>query len=369
MGATPLENLQRQLEAGRHHPVYLLHGEETFLKSEALTALKNYVFERTSRDFNYDRYDLREGQLEQGLASARTFPMMGPMRLVVLHGADVVLGSARGKGGAAAQKKQPSKRKKDRGRLADQLLEDYLADPEPRTVLVFVADKPDARRKNVRQIGKIGAVLALTPLRDREVPDWVVRRAQGLGLRLEGATAGLLSDVLGADLGSIERSLEKLALYVGENGTVRPEDVEACVARTKVHSIFELMDAVGRRQTRTALTLLSRMLGPRDAPLRIQSMLFRQVRRVWTVRSLLEDGCPRGELPARVGLPPFLLADLTRQAGLFSRADLLQAVDSLFAADRALKTSQGQPERVMEALVLGLCGAGERRRGYRPQTV
>lgn len=353
MSAITPEQLRGELSAGQHRPVYLLFGSESFLREEALEALRSYAFARTSRDFNYDSYDAREGQLEAALATARTLPMMGPLRLVLLRGMDALLGQDTG------GRKAESGRK--RAAAAQELLEAYLENPEPRSLLVLSAEKVDRRRKALKLIDSAGALVELKELKARQIPDWIAARARSMGLRLEGATPHLLADVLGTDLGTIVRSLEKLQLYVGERATVEPADVEACVARTKVHAVFELMDAVGRRQTDRALTLLHRMIENREAPLMILAMLTRQIRRVWLAASLLHAGVPRRDLADRLGLLPFLVDDLCRQAELFARTDLVRALDLLFDTDRALKSSGSDPERVMELLVLGLCaGAGRR---------
>jgi DNA polymerase-3 subunit delta len=347
------EQLRSELESGRQRPVYLLLGAESFLREEALESLRTYAFARTVRDFNYDSYDVREGQLEHALATARTLPMMGALRLVLLRGLDGLLGQEAGRPKGEGGKK--------RSQVAQELLEAYLDGVEPRTMLVLSAEKADRRRKSFKQLDAVGAVVELKDLKPRQVPDWITARAKSMGLRLEGATPHLLADVLGTDLGTIVRSLEKLQLYVGERGVVQPADVETCVARTKVHAVFELMDAVGRRQTDRALTLLHRMIENREAPLMILAMVTRQIRRIWVAASLLHAGVPKRDLADRLGLLPFLVDDLCRQADLFDRPDLVRAMDLLFETDRALKTSGGDPERVMELLVLGLCAGSARR--------
>ena len=360
MASYSIERLESELAASRHAPLYLLLGAESFLRDEALGALKSFVFERSPRDFNYDTHDAGEGQLEHALASARTLPMMGPLRLVVIRRIDELYRKA--KGGAKAKSKVTSARKRRERIDPVSLFEDYVADPEPRSIVVLTAEKVDRRRRVWKQLDQAGVVVELRPLFARDVPGWISRRATRMGLRLEGNTSGLLADLLGSDLGAIVRSLEKLQLYVGERGAAGPEDVGACVARTRIHTVFNLMDAVGRRQTASALTLLYRMLEGSDSrtPLRLLSMLIRQIRRVWTVQSLSGDGVQPRELADRLGVYPSIADDLCRQSRLFSRADLMRAFDLLFDTDRALKTSGGEPARVLELLVLGLCAGGAR---------
>jgi len=180
--------------------------------------------------------------------------------------------------------------------------------------------------------------------------------------------AAVLGEVLGSDLGAIERALEKLSLYLHGRGDVTIPDIEAVVAYTKVHAIYELPDAVGRGDTARALGLLRRMIsqggGVRSDGfgVRMVSMLFRQFRQIWKVHSLLADGCPPARMAEFAGIPPFRVNDFVRSARLFRRDDLMAALSHLFRADRAMKTSRGDAEHVLQALVLDLCGATAARR-------
>ncbi len=343
--AGPLDSLQAELGREQHKPVYLLVGTEQLLKDEALAAIKEYVFARSPRDFNFDTYDLRERQLEQALATARTFPMMGPLRLVVLrNGADLLAPD-----GAVKGRTKPSA-----GDL--ELLGAYLEDPEPRSLLVLLGEKVDRRRKACKQIEKVGALLEFKPLRAHELPGWVRHRAGRMDLRLDADAADLLAEAVGEDLGSVERALEKLALYVGARRRASREDVESCVARTRLHAIYEIMDAVGNRKAGLALSLVHRLLqDPEHQPIVLFNVIARQMHRVAKANALIADGVSRNEMAARLNMQSFPAGKLYDQARLFDTAQVRRAIDLLFETDRALKTSRGKPPRLLEMLVLDLC--------------
>ncbi len=346
-----VDKLLSELSEERHRQVYLLLGDERFLCQEALAALKSYVFAKSSRDFNYGRYDCADGEIEQALATARTLPMMGSLRLVLLHGIERIAD-----GGAPASSGRRSRRAKRASPL--ELLEEYLENPEPSSVLVLLADKLDRRRKLARRLEKVGGVVELRSLRLREVPDWIARRARDQGIRLEREVPGILADLVGNDLGNIQQNLEKLSLFAGGERAVTVADLETCVARTKIHAIFEIMDAIGHRRVDRALTLLHRLLqNPEEAPLRVLAVLSKQVRRLWLAHSMLGVGVKKAELAGRIGVRDFVVDDLCRQARLFKRDDFLRASTLLYDTDRALKTTGTSPVRLLELLVLGLCRA------------
>ena len=66
---------------GAASPVYLLHGDESFLLREAAQWLRAKIMVEGLEDFNLDRFDARENvDVERITQTARTLPMMAPKR-------------------------------------------------------------------------------------------------------------------------------------------------------------------------------------------------------------------------------------------------------------------------------------------------
>src|SRR6185295_11344290 len=131
--------LRKQITSGSPERVYLLQGEDEIEKS-ALAGEFAELVDEGLRAFNVER--IHAGEMTTGdrladgvgglLAAARTLPMMSPWRVVIVPQADVMLAPRRESEAAAS---------------AHQELEAYLAQPEPQTVLVFVASPLDKRSR------------------------------------------------------------------------------------------------------------------------------------------------------------------------------------------------------------------------------
>jgi len=329
--ADPLDTL-RDGDAG---PLYWIYGKERFLVDRAVALLKERALDPRTRDFNYDLLYGKEAGAQKILAAARTLPMMAKRRLVMVRDAD--------------------------GLDAKQLeaLGAYVADPAPETCLVFVAEKVDQRFKFFTIFKKRGVLLKLDPLAERQVPAFVLSEGRSRKLRFEPGAAELVANEVGADLGQIVDAVERLELYVGERKSVGVGDVEAVVATTRQRSVFELCDAIGAGEPARALAALGSLLGAREPALRILAMVGRTVRQLLLVRDLGERRVGRGVMMERLGLPPFVLDKLEAQARRVDGAQLRAMHRAIYRADRTLKSSKLDDERVMEQLVLSL----SRRRG------
>ena len=99
------------------------------------------------------------------------------------------------------------------------------------------------------------------------------------------------------------------------------------------------------------------MLRNREPPLRIQFMLARQLRQIWRAKELAAAGRRAATSPPAVGINPYFLDDVLVPARRMSRAALERALERLYQADLALKTSRVDPEIALSRLVQSLAEA------------
>jgi DNA polymerase-3 subunit delta len=313
---------------GELDPVYCLQGAERFLIDRCLLALRAAALgPGGGSGLNHDVFELKESGLGSALASARTLPMFARRRLVVGRGIDLL--------------------------KADELegLADYVADPNPSTVLVLTAEKIDGRLKPFAALRKAGYLHEFPRLRDRELPGWIRSEAGARKITIDPDGAQALAEAAGPDLGRLSQALEQLALYVGGQGRIRRADVEELIAETRERGVFELTKAIGEGDAPRALALLGNMLANREPPLRIQFMLVRQLRQIWRAKELASTGAPRPEIAAAVGIAPFFLDDVLIPARRMSVAALERSFRRLYQSDRTLKSARIDPDLFITRLV------------------
>jgi len=163
--------------------------------------------------------------------------------------------------------------------------------------------------------------------------------------------------------------LTQLGLYAGPGATIRAPDVEVALAATRAHSVFELVDAIGDKNTRQAIHHLDAMLEQREAPLGILAMVVRHFRQLIVARTVLDKGQGPDELMRRLKLShPFIADKLHKQADRFDEVTLRASFEQFFRTELELKSSRGvEPAIRLEGLVVRLAtpaamaGGGRRR--------
>jgi DNA polymerase III subunit delta len=318
------------LEGGQVDSVYCLYGAERYLIDRCLREIRRAVGEKIPpafAAFNTDLFELGESAMSAVVNTARTLPMMSPMRLVIARGVDAVKAEALGP------------------------LVGYLADPNPSACLVLIGEKVDTRFKAFQALKKAGFLHEFAPLRDREVPAWIQGEARRRKITIRPDAAATLAEAAGPDLGTLAQALDQLDLFVGERQTITTDDVETLIAPTRQRSVFELTKAIAEGEVARALCILANMFRNREPALRVQFMLARQLRQIWKAKSLLATGLPRDQIAAAVGIPPFFVDDVIGPARRMSEDTLSRGLDRLFEADRALKSSRIDGEILLSRLV------------------
>lgn len=316
--------------------MYLVMGAERLLVDEAVAVILGAAVDDPHDRMAVTRVDLAESgtSARDVLGACRSLGLFASRQAVLVRGAEVL-----------------EKREADRDELVR-----YVEDPNPTTTLVLVATKVNGTLAVVKRIRKHGAVLNFQAMKPWQVPDWITAEARRVGHRVSAATGRLIGDLAGSDLGKLRLVVEQLSLFVGPGRPIEREHVEELLSATRAHSVFELVDAVGDRQTTAALQHLHAMLSHREPPLRILAMLIRHFRLLWQVAEARHHGVPLEEVGQRLSLHGFVAKKLWGQCSKFDAVTLRRAYDSLYRTDLRLKSTGLDDHLVMERLVLDLCG-------------
>jgi DNA polymerase III subunit delta len=303
--------LETRIGRGDIDPVYLLVGDEPLLGQRIVAALIEQVVTPATRAFNLDVFEAKAAGATAVINAARTVPMLGKRRLVIVRDVDGL-----GAEGLAA-------------------LAPYLADPSPHTVLVLSCLKVDGRLKFFQLARKQRMLHVLEA--PRQLVPWIREEAQRRGARLEPDAARRLADVVGGDLGRLASSLEQLSLYVGDDRAIAAADVDELVAETRERNVFELTNAVGQGDRERALRAVARLAEQRESAVGVAMMLARHVRQLALAKELVDARTPDAALPGLLGAPPFAVDRLLAQARRFTLARLLRALRLVAKADVDLK--------------------------------
>lgn len=339
----------------------LFDGPEQHLKREALAALRQEAREAgAGEEPTWEVLDGASATASDVLNRSQTGALFGGARVIVIR---------------EAERMAP--------RDQDSLSRAVGPLPPGVSVVLVTGEAADRGRERAvraalqRAIAKQGLVIEFGSLSVRDAAGWAVRRAKELGRKLEPAAARkLVEQKVGVGLGELEGEIQKLVLFVGDDGVITSSHVDEVSPRLVEEDIFRLLDAVGRREAGRAVGILRGLLQDRrEEPGRILAMLARTIRLIWQAKLLVERGWRPGKdvdeetaalLPqderknalAQFRRRSWLAQRTVRQASQLTWDQLSKAVQALHGCDLAIKRIRGtvtDPEAALELLVVQLC--------------
>jgi DNA polymerase-3 subunit delta len=314
--------------------IYILHGENGLERDEAVAGLIDKLgLDESVRDLNLETLPAPL-DLEDFRRACGTLPFLGDMRVVVVRD------------GLSKAKKNINKE-----------IADYLPSLPPSTYLIFSESKKlRASHPVMKTAKKLKAhIQAFPQVRARDLPGWIHQRAKQYHCQIRPNAVRLLAENIGTDLRLLDQEVQKLKLYKGDEGPVTIEDVKLMVPYVQsADVIFDLVDALGQGNARSAAKHLHRLLDVGEHPLGVFGMVVRQYRLLIQARWLLDRGQHEKGVRARLKLHPFVAGKICGQAANYTLDKLQRAYDLLLESDLSIKRGKMTPEAALDLLVVQL---------------
>lgn len=311
-------------------PIYVLAGNEDFLKRQVRAVLKQHVLGEGNDDFGFSGYAGEQANWSTIRDELDTLPFLGSRRLVVIENADSFVTQHR------------------------EALEKYVGQPSATGVLSLEVKTWMASTRLAKLIPEAATLDCKTPA-VAKLTTWCVQWAARFGKQLTKPAAQLLVELIGADMGQLDQELTKLAVYVGEAARIDAPDVDLLVGRSHAANTFRIFDAIGNGQPDEALTILDQLFDMGEEPLRILGAFSFQLRRLAQAARLHQQGVPLGAALTASGVQPFAVRGCEQQLRHLGRRRVDHLYDWLLEIDLGMKGSSALPPRtLLERLVIRL---------------
>lgn len=325
------EKLWGELKAKRLAPLYLLFGAEDYLRDAAARSIADEALRGAGlREFNEASFSLAGVDVQQAIAAAEQLPMMSERRVVRITDFGKL-------------------READEGALLR-----YLARPAASSVVIFVADELDKRRKLSKTLLETCASVEFATLTDNELAVWARDHLKKLKAEADERTLRQIVALVGTSVRRLSNELDKLATAALPSGRVTMDLVDALVGRSRELSNFELTDHLIAKDRKGALRTLRRLLDDDAEPVMLLGLIASNYHRLALAKELMAAGRPKEEVFRLVPMPFNKREDFLATARRTEPADLARRISRIASADLAIKTSLGTPRLQLELLICEL---------------
>lgn len=324
------QQLEGALKANKIASLYLLAGDETYLRDLAAQSIADAALSDTLlREFNEHTFNLLGQSPQEAVAAAEQLPMMSSRRVVkITH-----FGKLREE--------------------QEDVLARYVERPNDSTVMIFVGHDFDRRKKLSKTLLDLCVVVEFPVLKDVDAKQWVRMQLRKMKLSIEDQALSELVELVGTDIQTLHSELEKLAAAAVNTGQISREIIEELIGRSRELSNFDLGDYIVARNRKRALETLHRLLDGGAYPVMLIGSIAGNYHKLALAREILDRGS-RNEVFKVIPMPDWKRQRFMNVLEKLDAERLARGIQLIAAADLAIKTSQGTPRLQLEMLVCEL---------------
>jgi DNA polymerase-3 subunit delta len=335
--ALSLEILKQQLKSGKFANLYIIYGDEDYLKSFYYKKLTEKAVSGYEA-FNLQLFDGGSMDLAQLAAAVNNLPLMSDYKCVVVK--DV----------------EP-----DGMRAGDwKELQGIIKTVPQECILVFYFDavkpnpKKDARFKSLLATAqKNGLAVEIGKPPRRDAIKFVVKRANSNGCEIDEETADYLIETCGADFNTLAAETDKISAYAG-GAKITKDSIDAAAVKPVAASIYDLAKAVTAGRIDIGMNILNDLFYQKEEPVIILSALSGAFCDLYRAKAAALSGANEARVAADFNYRgrEFRVRNALRDCRGTDIACLSDCLSVLLKADERIKSTSAPKRVVLEQLIV-----------------
>lgn len=317
------------IKAKKLKPIYLLHGPEAYFIDEVIHAIEN-ILTPDEKAFNQTVVYGKDTEITDLINLCKRYPMMASYQVIIVKEAQYL-------------KKIEE-------------LKHYVKQLVPTTILAIAhKEKPvDKRKSFVKDIESKGVVFESKKLYDNQIPGLITKMVEEKHKTIDIKSCHMLSEFLGTDLSLIIHEIDKLLITLPEGQkAITPEHIEKNIGYSKDYNVFELNNALGKRDILKANRIANYFeSNPKSSINEVIPMLFSYFQTILKIH-YVKDKTKMG-LSGALGINPYVAEEYIATAQKYNIRKTVQIIEILRDYDLKSKGfgySGGNPDSLLKELI------------------
>lgn len=324
----PMQIINDDIKSGDYKRVYLLHGDEKYLINQYRDKLLGALTD-VHDTMNYSRFTGDKINAMDIVDFCETMPFLADRRVVLVEDSGFF-------------------------KKSDDYLPEKIEMLPDTAVLIFVESEVDKRNRLYKACAAAGATLCFTTPDERTLTRWICAQIKAEGKNVEETAVYRLIEATGSDMNLIKNELDKLIAYAMDRDIISLKDVETLCVNNVEGRIFEMTEAISRKQKDRAIHLYHVLLDNKEPAMRILFLITRQYDMMLKVKLASAESKNDAETASLIGVPSWSVKKYREQCKNYSKEDLIRIVELCQQTDYQLKTSQISDVVAVEVLIVSL---------------
>ncbi|MDE7019064.1 MAG: DNA polymerase III subunit delta [Lachnospiraceae bacterium] len=321
-----MQKLNEEIKSGQLKQVYLLYGEEDYLRKQCRDKLKKALVE-DGDSMNFQYFEGKGINVGEMIDLAETMPFLAQRRVIMIENSGLF-------------------------KQGGEQLAEYLKEPCETTFFILTEREIDKRSKLFKAVSAKGRTIECKAQDEAVLKRWVLGILKRENKKISERDLDFFLEMTGANMENITKELEKLVCYCMGKEAVTKQEIEEICTRQVNNQIFDMINAVADKRQKVAMGLYYDLLTLKEPPMRILFLIARQFNLLLQVKQLKKKGYPAKAIGENVGLPGFIAGKYVNQAAKFSTESLKKAVTDCVEAEEAVKTGKMNDVLSVELLLI-----------------
>lgn len=224
-------------------------------------------------------------------------------------------------------------------------LEEYLKNPLSSSILILCAGENESFSK----LAGISTTVSCDRLEDSFILSFVAAELKKHGKEISRVNGQKLNEFCMSDMMHISSELAKLISYIGDRKEITEQDLNDVVIKKEEYQIFELSEALGKKDAEKVYRILSNFKTKKDGVKFLLPLISNHFRRLFFVSI---TGGDRRSLSTNLGVKEFAVTKYMAQVKNFTKRQLKEIVDLCNETEFAIKTGKRPQDSSVEYIIL-----------------
>ncbi len=317
--------------------IFLLYGEEVFLKQHAKKELLKRITPESMPEFNVFSYDDKKYDLKSVEEAIEALPVMSDKKLLLFRNSGIF--AVNGKEAATKEYKE--------------FWAEKLPEIPSDVFVVFDEEKVAKNSPLFKKLDKEDKTVEFSYLSENKMINWTIGLFKTMGKVINPHAAQYLVEITGEGMLSVKMEAEKVVSYTQDRIDVTKKDIDAVVVPVLENRVFEMVDAILAKNSYTALEKLKDLTAMKEDEIKILGAISSSVDKLLTVKLMSESRLDKAQIIQKSKIAPFLVNKYITLGAKYKKETLEALLTMCVETDRKFKNTPIDKTVLLERFVAG----------------
>lgn len=303
--------------------IYLISGDEQFLKKQKRDELLKYYGAEGSLNFNSFSGEIDYNEVS---ALSSTMPLFSNYRVILIDGSRLFKLSS------------------------NNIVMNMLDELPQSTIIIFCEDEVDTSNALYKLIKKKGEIFSFKKVAGRkwaetkadkaEIKKWISDKIKKAGRKISSVNLEKLLNSYEYDMQRLDNEVEKLIMFTydrGKGSEITEADIQEICSKNVTDQVFDMLAAKLTGNIGKALRIYEELLSIKVKPMKVLYMLSKQFNEVYILKELQNQYLSDAQIAAKMNIKDWMLRNIKQQSNRMTINEARRYIDLCVSTETKIK--------------------------------